>query len=82
MDLIWEDHTRPEPLGCLGGDVVATGRNRGANVAWLRGQSWRGGQAVPAGLRLCTRQRPCLSVCGRETSHPLQAGEGEVNPRE
>lgn len=29
MDLLWEDH--PELLRCLGGDVVATSRNRGAN---------------------------------------------------
>lgn len=82
MDSIWEDHARLELLRCLGGDVVATSRNRGANMAQLRGQSWRGGQAVPAGLRLCTRQRPCLCLCGREMSHPLQASEGEVNSRE
>lgn len=78
MGSLWEDHRRPKLLRCLGGDVVATSRNRGANMAGPRGQSWPGGQAVPAGLRLRTRQRLCLCVCGRETSHPLRAGEGKL----
>lgn len=46
----------------FGGDVVATSSNSGANVAGPRGQR--------------PRERPCLGVCGRETSHPVQAREG------